>query len=318
MIPTSAAAIPMCGGMFGQTGFMGDGALSLYPIKESAPVVEEAMDENSCAGGIYRTVEDGLGAVCGGNQMVTVSAGDHEATLVMASSDASGLWEESRADMLGSSLSSSLSSLASSSSLSETGVIEAYGLGAPCSGSYLPFQSLLESVSNATDSEAEAGLSPLSGLGVSGVSNNSFGENEHFNRSSWYRSDDGEMLPPEEASDATKAGMTELDKVIGNLESKYEQNKAEKEDGKVSGKVGSKPKRVAKRTGERKKLQNREAALRYRLKRKQEKSVAFDELVGLEERNSALRSRVADLEMEIGMMRKVIKEVEKRTGKRAT
>lgn len=60
---------------------------------------------------------------------------------------------------------------------------------------------------------------------------------------------------------------------------------------------------------ERKKLQNKEAAIRYRAKKKSEVKVMVGEEAELEERNSQLKSEVFNLEREIMCMKELLSDV---------
>lgn len=60
---------------------------------------------------------------------------------------------------------------------------------------------------------------------------------------------------------------------------------------------------------ERKKAQNRSAAYKYREKKKAEQEAVDDELTQLEERNTVLKKRMSDLEIELKCLKKLVAEV---------
>jgi predicted RNase H-like nuclease (RuvC/YqgF family) len=58
-----------------------------------------------------------------------------------------------------------------------------------------------------------------------------------------------------------------------------------------------------------KKEQNKTAALRYRVKKREEKGVKLSEVETLEERNDELRARADDLQREIEYLRALLAEI---------
>jgi len=75
--------------------------------------------------------------------------------------------------------------------------------------------------------------------------------------------------------------------------------------------VVSKPYVVAPSRREKKKEQNKSAALRYRQKKRQEKGVVLTEVDQLELRNSELKARLDDLNREIGYLGSLLDEINK-------
>jgi len=93
----------------------------------------------------------------------------------------------------------------------------------------------------------------------------------------------------------------------------------------ISGNKSMRPSPVTKRAGrwrgpggsmldakERKRLQNREAAARYRVKKQQEKVVVVDVLEVEEVRNAELKKKVGELSQEIAYLRDLMNQIQKR------
>lgn len=66
---------------------------------------------------------------------------------------------------------------------------------------------------------------------------------------------------------------------------------------------------------ERKKAQNREAAQRYRQKKKGEKETRMTELERLEHRNRQLKLKINDLDREVGYFKSLINDIQTAAGK---
>lgn len=81
-----------------------------------------------------------------------------------------------------------------------------------------------------------------------------------------------------------------------------------------TGKVKPRTKAVSKERKERKKGQNKEAATRYRQKKKKEAETLSVELEGLEKKNGELKDKVGSLEQEISYLKTLLQEIYKVKG----